>query len=47
LRGDFPSEAGPFVCYGYGSLRRMSQRALTESRSDDTCRTLFDEASHC
>ncbi len=39
----FPSEAGPFVCYGYGAGRRMSPRALAESRSEDTCKTLFDE----
>jgi len=43
LEGTFPGEAGPFVCYGYGSGRRMSQRALTESRDEDTCKTLFDE----
>jgi energy-coupling factor transporter ATP-binding protein EcfA2 len=40
----FPSGAGPFVCYGYGASRRMSARALAESRSEDTCKTLFDEA---
>ncbi len=42
-RGDFPSEAGPFVCYAYGARRRMSPGALAESRSEDTCKTLFEE----
>jgi energy-coupling factor transporter ATP-binding protein EcfA2 len=41
--GDFPSEAGPFVCYGYGAGRRMSPGALAESRSEDACKTLFEE----
>lgn len=41
--GDFPREAGAFVCYGYGAGRRMSAGALVDSRSEDTCKTLFDE----
>lgn len=41
--GQFPTEEGNFVCYGYGAGRRMSQHALAESRSGDTCKTLFDE----
>jgi hypothetical protein len=42
--GFFGAEGGAFVCYGYGASRRMSARALAESRTEDTCKTLFDEA---
>jgi energy-coupling factor transporter ATP-binding protein EcfA2 len=41
--GAFPPDVNAFVCYGYGSGRRMSERALAESRHDDTCKTLFEE----
>jgi hypothetical protein len=41
--GAVPIEAGPFVCYGYGAGRRMSAAALADSRSEDTCKTLFEE----
>ncbi|GAB4463848.1 MAG: hypothetical protein OHK0029_33140 [Armatimonadaceae bacterium] len=30
------------LCVGYGANRRMSNRALSESRSDDSCLTLFE-----
>lgn len=42
-RNAFPPEAGAFVCYGYGAARRMSPRTLVESRTEDACKTLFDE----
>jgi predicted ATP-binding protein involved in virulence len=39
----FPSEAEALLCFGYGTDRRMSQRALPENRSEDACKTLFEE----
>jgi hypothetical protein len=42
LGGTMHSEWGVNpTCYGYGASRRMSNKALSESQSEDTCTSLF------